>query len=258
MFQPRSIRFQPRMKCSQSWLTLQELKINETPTVLRKYMYGLTGTVLRWFESYIRERSRKVILGKAESNPQLIKTGVAQGSVLGPLLFILYFAPLEDVIRSHGLDCMMYADDSQLYITFNPDHRHSAIINLEQSINDIQSFFLENRLSNNNPSKTEIVHFYSRFSNRDPISDINMNQHCISITGEARNLGIIFDKHLTMSGHVNNLCRTASLAIRNMGRIRKYLDQPSTERLVHAFVTSKLDYCNSVLYGLPAKQLSKL
>lgn len=61
-----------------------------------------------------------------------------------------------------------------------------------------------------------------------------------------------------MSGHVNNLCRTASLAIRNIGRIRKYLDQPSTERLVHAFVTSKLDYCNSVLYGLPAKQLSKL
>lgn len=61
-----------------------------------------------------------------------------------------------------------------------------------------------------------------------------------------------------MSGHVNNRCRTASLAIRNIGRIRKYLDQPSTEHLVHAFVTSKLDYCNSVLYGLPAKQLSKL
>ena len=186
-----------------------------------------------------------MILGKAESNPQLIKFGVAQGSVLGPLLFILYFATLEDVIRSHGLDCMMYANDSNLYITFNPDHRHSAIINLEQSINDIQSFCLENRLSNNQ-SKIEVVHFYSRFSNRAPISGINMNQHRISICGDARNLGVIFDKHLTMPGHVNNLCCTASLAIRKIGIIRKYLDQPSTERLVHAFVSSKLDYCNSV------------
>ena len=85
-----------------------------------------------------------------------------------------------------------------------------------------------------------------------------MNQHRIKIGGEARNLGVIFDKHLTMSGHVKNLCRTASLAIRNIGRIRKYLDQPITERLVHAFVSSTFDYCNSVLYGLPARQLRKL
>ena len=61
-----------------------------------------------------------------------------------------------------------------------------------------------------------------------------------------------------MSGHVKNLCRTVSLAIRNTGRIRKYLDQPTTVRLVDAFVPFKFDYCNSVLYGLPAKQLSKL
>ena len=61
-----------------------------------------------------------------------------------------------------------------------------------------------------------------------------------------------------MSGHVKNFCRTVSLAIRNTGRVRKYLDQPSTVRLVHAFVPFKFDCCNSVLYGLPAKQLSKL
>ena len=61
-----------------------------------------------------------------------------------------------------------------------------------------------------------------------------------------------------MFGHVNTLCRTASSAIGNIGRIRKYLDQPSTERLIHAFVSSKLDYCNCVLHGLPAKQLSQL
>ena len=61
-----------------------------------------------------------------------------------------------------------------------------------------------------------------------------------------------------MSKHINKICGSASLAIRNIGRVRKYLDQHSTERLVHAFVTSRLDYCNSLLYGLPAKEISKL
>ena len=151
----------------------------------------------------------------------------------------------------------MYADDSLLYITMNPDLRHSTISSLEQCTIDIQSFFLENKLSCN-PSKTEIARLYSRFSNRMPIHSLNINQQCILISKEARNLGVSFDKHLTMSKHANNLCSTASLALRNFGRIRKYLDKSSTERLVHAFITSKLDYCNSLLYGLPAKQLSKI
>ena len=102
----------------------------------------------------------------------------------------------------------------------------------------IQSFFLETKLSCN-PSKTEIVHLYSRFSNHTPIYSLNINQQCILISKEAHNLGVTFDKHLTMSiVNITNLCSTASLALRNLGRVRKYLDKSSTERLVHAFITS--------------------
>ena len=63
---------------------------------------------------------------------------------------------------------------------------------------------------------------------------------------------------LTMTSHVNSICRSASLAFRNIGRVRKYLSQSSTERLVHAFITSKLDYCNSLMYGLPSTEVQKL
>ena len=73
-----------------------------------------------------------------------------------------------------------------------------------------------------------------------------------------RNLGVVFDDHLTMSSHINSIYRSASLALRNIGRVRKYLDQANTERLVHAFLTSRPDYCNSLLYGLPPKEISKL
>ena len=61
-----------------------------------------------------------------------------------------------------------------------------------------------------------------------------------------------------MSLHVNKLCQTASYALRAIGQIRKYLDRSSAEKLVHAFVTSRLDYCNSLLYGLPDKLINKL
>ena len=61
-----------------------------------------------------------------------------------------------------------------------------------------------------------------------------------------------------MLTQVNNICKSAYLAIRNTGKIRNYLDQPTAEKLVHAFVTSKLDFCNSLLYGLSKKQLDKL
>lgn len=219
--------------------------------------FGFKDIVLQWFTSYVRGRYQRVAIGDVESARQPLSTGVPQGSVLGPLLFILYLAPLEDVIKHHGLDCMMYADDSQLYITVNPDQRQLAIANLEQCIADIQSFFVSNKLCCNS-SKTDIVHFHSRFSNLTSVTGITIGHHTVSTSNEARNLGVILDKHLTMSSHINNVCRSGSLALRNIGRIRKYLDSSSTERLVHAFIMSKLDYCNSLLYGLPDKDLNKL
>jgi hypothetical protein len=66
------------------------------------------------------------------------------------------------------------------------------------------------------------------------------------------------DRHLSMPNHVNNTFQKAYLGLRSIGKIRKYLSSSSTERLVHAFITSKLDYCNSLMYGLPVTELQKL
>ena len=219
--------------------------------------FGFTGKVLQWFTSYLQDRCQRVVIGNAKSGLKHLFSGVPQVSVLGPLLFILYFVPLEDLIRSHGHDCMFFADDSQLYITVKPAERHTAIVNLEHCISDMQSFLLANKLSCN-PEKTEVVHFHSRYSNTVSVTDITIGDYSIPVSDQARNLGSIFDKHLTMSSHINNICRSGSLALRNVGRVRKYLHQTNTERLVHAFITSRLDYCNSLLYGVPEKDLNKL
>ena len=74
----------------------------------------------------------------------------------------------------------------------------------------------------------------------------------------ARNLGVIFDECCNMVEHVNKICKTSCYHLRNISKIRKYLTEETTEILVHAFVSSKLDYCNSLLYGLPKHMISSL
>ena len=74
---------------------------------LRKY-FNFTETALKWFSSYLLGRSQRVSIADATSPQRCLEYGVPQGSILGPLLFTLYMAPLQDVIRSHGLDSMFY------------------------------------------------------------------------------------------------------------------------------------------------------
>ena len=78
---------------------------------LRSY-FGFSGTALQWFSSYLHGLSQRVIIGDAISSPTYLEFGVPQGSILGPLLFTLYIAPLQDVIQAYNLNCMFYADDS--------------------------------------------------------------------------------------------------------------------------------------------------
>ena len=222
---------------------------------LRDY-YGISGTVLRWLESYLSGRSQTVVINMASSDERQLVYGVPQGSVLGPLLFALYFAPLEDVIHAHGLNGMLYADDTQLYISLDSKSKAESLSLLQSCLRSIFSWLSINMLVCN-PEKTDIVHFTSRFGRHAPIS-VNVNGSTILPRPEARDLGVVRDSHLRLDTHVNNVCKAASLGIRNIGRIRKYIGKSESERLVHAFVSSKLDYCNSILYGLQDYQLKKL
>ena len=118
--------------------------------------YGFSGTVLRWIESYLKYRPQCIVLDKILSRPRYLSCGVPQGSVLGPLLFSLYIAPLEDIISARGLDAMMYAGDTQLYIFMRKGNRVVALENLSLCLDDIMSWNLRNMLKGNS-SKTEIL-----------------------------------------------------------------------------------------------------
>ena len=126
--------------------------------------YGVGRTALSWFESYLTDRTQSVTVGNVTSAPQRLIYGVPQGSVLGPLLFALYFAPLEDIIKANGLDVMAYADDVQLYISISHiDGQSLSSSKIEACVKDILIWCTKNMLSCN-PSKTKILQLLSRFS----------------------------------------------------------------------------------------------
>ena len=109
-----------------------------------------------------------------------------------------------------------------------------------------------------NDSKTEAIHISSRFVNVSAMPPLTVGTSSINTSDSVRNPGVIIDSHISMSEHANSICRSVTIAIRKIGQIRPYLNQGYTERLVHVFITSRLDSCNSILYGLSDSQIMKL
>ena len=94
--------------------------------------------------------------------------------------------------------------------------------------------------------------------NRSVFSSINSNDNIVEPSKCVKNLGVMFDEHLSMACQVNTICKSVNFHLHNLWRIRKYLDRKSTERVVHAIISSRLDYGNALLYGIPMYMLNKL
>ena len=125
--------------------------------------FGFSHTVLtRWFSPYLTVRIQSVTIGNTTSSSRRLEFGVLQGSILGPLLFMFYTAPIQDIISAHNLDCMFYANASQLYINIDPHDQSPALDTLQKRISEIIEWITINKLVYNT-SKTEVIQFISRY-----------------------------------------------------------------------------------------------
>ena len=146
---------------------------------------------------------------------------------------------------------MIYADDTLPYGTSSKAVDITS--KLELCIAEIRDWMRTNRLVLND-SKTEIITFHSKFRKYESIDGVQVGEAVVKCCSSVRDLGFCFDEQATMATHVANTCK--SHALYKIGGVRKFLDQKNYERLVHAFITSRLDYCNSMLYGLLVSHLS--
>ena len=102
--------------------------------------YGISGSALDLVRSYLTDRTQSVVLNNCSSPPTSINTGVPQGSVLGPLLFSLYIYPISQIFYNYAISFHIYADDTQIYVSFPPSDSSSYLNDLSDILNTVHTF----------------------------------------------------------------------------------------------------------------------
>ena len=222
--------------------------------------YSIAGSVDEWFASYLSSRTQFVQIESSRSSLRELKCGVSQGSVLAPLLYVLYTSPVADIIKRHNLTYHLYAGDTQLYVSFklgSDDLLSSTKFSIEIYVQEINNWMILNGLKLNE-EETELLLLSSRFRPSPSLEFVRAGGETIQQSSSVRNLGVILDPSADMENHIKKICKTCHFHLTNINKIRTYLDRESTEAIIHAFVTTNLDYCNAILYGLPKLLLNRL
>jgi hypothetical protein len=220
--------------------------------------YGVAGTALMWFTSYLSNRQQSVHCLHYTSPPLPLSSGVPQGSVLGPVLFNIFLAPLARILASGPAEFHIYADDICLYLFFLPSQLSTILPAFIQQLEAISAWTHANSLKLN-PSKTVITIFGTKSTLRQvSISEITFAGSTVKLTDNVRCLGVVLDRSLTLQQHVHATVNAAYFHLRAISLVRKCLSVPTSTMLVNALVISRIDYCSSILHSLPAVILKRV
>ena len=224
-----------------------------------KNLFGISGNVLVWLNSYFTDRYQSVQINGKSSSQRPLPYGVPQGSMVGPFCFPKYSSPLTKIAAKYGLTVHLYADDTQLYISFDSDDAFVSREKMEACLEEIRTWMSDNLLKLNE-SKTEYILITPKYVSPklSDIDTISIGDDIISATQTVKNIGAVIDDKLCMSPQISSILKSCYCHLRYLSQIRKYLSIEAATTLVHAFITSKLDNLNALLFGLPDYQIDKL
>jgi hypothetical protein len=222
---------------------------------------GVTGLALSWFSSYLQGRKQQIRINDALSPSFDLVVGVPQGSVLGPLLFLIYILPIKNIIDRYGIFRHGYADDTQLYCPL-PVSDAGALLEqvakMERCLDEIRLWMYANGLKINE-SKTEVL-VASRKAHEKKMAEVRVRIGNAVIVPKTvvKNLGALIDSGMTMKSQVADTTRRASFRLRCIARIRPYLSNDACARAIHTSVMSRLDFHNALLLGAPTTLTRRL
>ena len=223
-----------------------------------RHDFGFSGQVLNWVRSYSTGRSQRVYFNWISSSMTLLMCSVPQGSVLGPLLFILYTAEIPSIVESFGFHAHSYADDLQIYTHSDPKEAYTLLASFSDCVDAIKEWMPSNRLRLN-PDKTEVIWLGSpRSLHHCPMMPMVISGAMIKPSTKVRNPGVTLDSNLSMTSHVNKLIKVCFFHIRQLRLVRRSLTVDTAHDLVRSMIHSRLDYCNGVLAGSSVETVRRL
>ena len=205
--------------------------------------YGIRGIANDWINSYLENRKQFVHYNNTQSSMLNITCGVPQGSILGPLLFILYINDMNEQTQDSTLHYTLYADDTNLLIS--GDNITDTTQRLNTHLSTLHQWFTSNHLFIN-ISKTNYIIFTKKSSVARHNFEINLNNHTINRVHQAKFLGVIIDSNLNWQHHISHIKSKISKVIGILYRTRQKISTKLLISLYNALILPHLTYCITI------------
>jgi endonuclease/exonuclease/phosphatase family metal-dependent hydrolase len=205
--------------------------------------YGITGRTHRWLENFLSRRKQRVAVNGTYSSWEEVKSGIPQGSVLGPVMFILFINDLPEMLTSKTL---MYADDTKIYNKVNSQEEHSLLQeDLKRVLKWAETWQLRFNLD-----KCKVMHYGRTNPNLNYVMTSDPIPSHMEVTQEEKDLGIIFTPEMKFSLHIAKIVKKANQMVGLVKRSFKYLDKDMFSHLYKALIRSHLESGNKVWFPI--------
>ena len=216
--------------------------------------YGINGKLLAWMESFLVGRTQQVSVNGTTSESRAVLSGVPQGSVLGPILFVLYINDIMDQLETNML---LFADDSKLYnhVSINTAQENCSAI--QRDLSRLEEWS-NSWLLRFHPGKCHVLSLGEFMKTPCRAFDYQLCGQSLDHVFEERDLGVIIDSSLTFEPHIDQKINVANAFLGLVRRNFRFLDQDTLIRLYIAFVRPHLEYCHAVWSPSRASLIRKI